>query len=164
MAGPGKPTVVFIPWFKLLHFNYENRQLSSLLKLSTHPLISHLSLSKPLCMDWPMEFSMRSTYLMTCGAKVSRICWWNFPFLRLSVIQHPWIAAICISYCSHHQSGGSHWGSGRAGRCPMCRGAGARGWCSCPPRTGTRRARCAPPGGHWTTRTPKGETKSFLKH
>lgn len=55
--------------------------------LSTYPLISHFSLSKPLCMDWPIEFSMRSTYLMTCGAKVSRICWWNFPFLRLSAIK-----------------------------------------------------------------------------
>ena len=75
-----------------------NRQLSSLLKSSTYPLISHLSLSKPLWMDWPMEFSIRSTYLMTCGAKVSRICWWNFPFLRLSAIQHPWNATITFIF------------------------------------------------------------------
>ena len=39
-----------------------------------YPFISHLSFSKPLCIDCAMEDSIRSTYLITCGANVSRIC------------------------------------------------------------------------------------------
>ncbi len=50
----------------------------------TYPLISQRSFSKPLCIDWAIELSIRSTYRTTWGAKVSRKCWWNFPFLRLS--------------------------------------------------------------------------------
>ena len=59
-------------------------QLFPFISHGTYPLISHFSRSKPLCMDCPIEDSMRSTYLITWGAKVSRIVLWNFPFFRLS--------------------------------------------------------------------------------
>ena len=59
-------------------------QLFPFISHDTYPLISHFSRSKPLCMDWPIEDSIRSTYLITWGAKVSRIVLWNFPFFRLS--------------------------------------------------------------------------------
>lgn len=50
----------------------------------TYPLVSQRSFSKPLCMDWAIEDSIRSTYLTTNGANVSRKCWWNLPFRKLS--------------------------------------------------------------------------------
>jgi len=42
------------------------------------------SRSNPLCMDWAMEDSIRSTYLTTRGANRSCRCLWNFPLHRLS--------------------------------------------------------------------------------
>ena len=51
-----------------------------------YPLISHFSFSNPLCIDWAIELSIKSTYRTTWGAKVSRRCWWNLPFFRLSAI------------------------------------------------------------------------------
>lgn len=48
------------------------------------PLLSHRSFSKPLWIDWAIDDSMRSTYLTTNGANVSRKCWWKRPFFRLS--------------------------------------------------------------------------------
>ncbi len=42
------------------------------------------SRSNPLCIDWAMEDSIRSTYLTTRGANRSCRCLWNFPLHRLS--------------------------------------------------------------------------------
>ena len=52
-----------------------------------YPLISQRSFSNPLCIDWPIELSMRSTYRITWGAKVWRKCSWNFPFFKLSSVR-----------------------------------------------------------------------------
>ena len=140
-----------------------NRALAHWSIIDIYPFISHLSFSKPLWIDCAMEDSIRSTYLITCGAKVSRICWWNLPFFRLSkkifgikigsimrlwhMLWWPWMS-------THHQFWGSHWGPGRGGRSPRCLEAVQRGPGPCPQRTGTRTVHCVPLGGHWTKRRP----------
>lgn len=50
-----------------------------------YPLLSHLSFSKPLWIDWAIDDSMRSTYRTTKGANIVWSWWWKRPFLRLSV-------------------------------------------------------------------------------
>ena len=119
-------------------------------------------------MDWAMEVSIKSTYLITWGANESLICWWNFPFIRLSEIYlylfiinlFNWIIYEIIKknwhvLPSYRQFWGSRWGLGREGRSARSRGAARRGPGPCPRRTWTRRAHCAPPAGHWTRRRPE---------
>ena len=82
----GHDTAWGIPYifYTLIYNNGHLIICQTIRNIVTHPLISHLSRSNPLWMAWPMVVSIRSTYLITWGANVSRICWWNFPFFKLS--------------------------------------------------------------------------------
>ncbi len=53
--------------------------------LVAYPCGFQVSFSKPLCMDWAMDDSMRSTYLTTWGANTSLRWLWNLPPARFSV-------------------------------------------------------------------------------
>ncbi len=146
-------------------------------KLYTNPLISHFSFSNPLWMDWAMDDSMRSTYRTTCGANVSRRCWWKRPFFKLSVKRNGgwanqgtqntpltlhearsqngpsvfWVSEFGRYY---RPCGGSRWGSERAGTSPMYRGAVRPGRRPCPRRRKTKISRRVRRASRWTRRMP----------